>query len=381
VSGLLAQGWIDLDRAGGDIREAIADQEPQTRMALANAIKLRYTAAFREPVHALTRDPDPEVRREAVRAIRASDDAFHTPHLVRLLDDRSIRDEVRAALIERGGPALDELARALDDPELPPSVERHLPRTIMRFASVRAAQILLDHLDRSHTGLVRYKLLRGLATLLAGLVDKDPVRRAVAREIARAEHLLAWQVAVEAGQEEDPSRRTTGGQLLADLLHDKGRLTLQRIFRLLYMLHPEEDFHRIWSGLESGRRENRASSVELIENLLEPELAASVGGLIEELPPAGRLRAAGSDLAEQDLGYAEVLGELADDAGISLRGVALYHIAEIGIDVTSREIEELDPSRAGVIARMRARALRLIEHVPESAALPGDVATEGSAGG
>jgi ATP/ADP translocase len=383
VSGLLAEGWLDLDSAEGGIAAAIADQEPHTRMALANAIKLRYTASFRESVQALTRDPDPGVRREAVRAIRASNDAFHTPHLVQLLDDRSIRDEVRATLLERGGPALDELARALDDPKLSPIVERHLPRTIMRFASVRAAQILLDHLDRPHSGLVRYKLLRGLTTLLSGpvgnLVDKKPLRAAIAREISRAEHLLAWEVAVDAGLEEDPTRRTTGGELLADLLHDKGRLTLQRIFRLLYMLHPEENFHRIWSGLESGRRESRASSIELIENLLEPRLALAVGGLIEDLPAADRLRAAGSDLAGQQLGYAAVLGELADDSGKTLRGVALYHIAELGIDVASREIEDLDPSRAGMVARVRARALRLIEHVPESAALSRAVASEGTA--
>jgi len=377
VSGLLAEGWIDLDAAESGIAAAIADREPHTRMALANAIKLRYTAAFREAVQALTRDPDPGVRREAVLAIRASGDSYHTPHLVGLLDDRSIRDAVREALIARGNPALDELARVFDDPALPPRVRVHLPRTIMRFGSVRAAQILLDHLDhldRPHTGLVRYKILQGLTTLLGGpigpLIDKQPVRAAVAREIDRAEQLLAWQVSLEAGQRKSPDRLTTGGELLAALLRDKGRLTLQRIFRLLYMLHPEENFQRIWSGLESGRRESRASSVELIENLLEPRLARAVGGLIEDLPPDERLEAAGSDLAGARLGYAEVLGELADDGGTSLRGVALYHIAELGIDVTSREIERLDPSREGVVARMRARALRLIENLPEGAGLP-----------
>jgi AAA family ATP:ADP antiporter len=385
VSGLLAEGWLDLDAAEGGIAAALADHEPHTRMALANAIKLRYSAAFRESVQALTRDLDPEVRREAVRAIRASNDVFHTPHLVQLLDDRSIRDEVRETLLEGGGPALDALARALDDPNLSPLVERHLPRTIMRFASVRAAQILLDHLDRPHSGLVRYKLLRGLTTLLSGpvghLVDKQPVRTAIAREISRAEQLLAWEAAVVAGQEEEPTRRMTGGELLADLLHDKGRLTLQRIFRLLYMLHPEENFHRIWSGLESGRRESRASSIELIENLLEPRLAVAVGGLIENLPAADRLRATGSDLAGQPLGYAAALGELADDSGTTLRGVALYHIAELGIDVAARAIDDLDPSRAGMVARMRARALRLIENVPESTALARGIASEGSASG
>lgn len=385
VSGLLAEGWIDPKTAQHGISEAILDQQTHTRMALANAIKLRYLAAFREPIQRLSRDPDPDVRREAVRAIRASGDAFHTPHLIRLLDDRSTRDEVRRALLDRGDSALDELAHALADPELPASVARHLPRTIMRFSSVRAAQVLLDHLGQPHAGLVRYKLLLGLSAILSGpvgkLVDKTPVHEAVAREIARAEKLASWQVAIDAGQDEVSARKTTGGRLLADLLRDKERLTLQRIFRLLYMLHPEENFRSIWDGLESGRRESRSSSIELIENLLEARLARAVGGLIADAPPEQRLREAGSALAGLDLGYPEALGELADDSGKTLRGVALYHIAELGIDVASRAVQELEPDRAGVVARMRERALRLIEHVPERPDLSVAAPAEGAAGG
>ena len=366
IAGLLVHGWLDAEVSAPALEAALEDPETHTRMALAHAIRLRYCETFRAAVLALSRDADATIRAEAIAAIRVSEDPYYTPHLVSLLDDRSIREEVRTALRERGDDALTQLERAFErTSQTPVAIAHHVPRTISSFGTRRAAEILLRHLNFADGGGVRYKILRGLATLFTdpncrGL-DEAPLLEAIQVALSRTHRLVYWHAELERAHREEPARRTPTGELLAELLFDKERLALERLVRLAYLRRPDEDFQHVWSGLRSTTPKTRASSLELLAGLLEPEVSRAVIPLLDRGSHPNPLAAAQSPLAVQHLAYPELLWVLADDASRSLRGIALYHIAELEL-VRPSEVRDEEPANA--VARLRSRALALLERLP-----------------
>ena len=81
---------------------------------------------------------------------------------------RSGRDWVRRALVRQGDAAFEALLGMLRDPAMPMRRRVHLPRTIARFGSQRAVDVLTDLVVKDRQGFVRYKALRGLGRLAAG---------------------------------------------------------------------------------------------------------------------------------------------------------------------------------------------------------------------
>ncbi len=382
VAGLLAQGWVEPEVADREFQAATRHSEPDTRMAVANAAKLRYAEIYRESLPALARDTDSNVAREAVRAMHKSEDPEFTATLVALLDDRRIRDLVREALLDRDAEALKVLTRDLEDPTTPPSVLRHIPRTISRFSSLDAIDILLHALGSVRSGMVRYKILRGLEPLLAEPWGRTAAKSRILEELRstvdRSLFLLHNEAELIRGQEEVASRRTPGGRLLIDLVRDKRYLAASRIFLLLALLHPEENFRTIQGGIRSERATRRASGIELLEHLLTPDLRHRIVGLVSQDTPMGRLRIASPELARTRQEYGAAVRALADDSSEAVRAFAMYHAGEIDLGDADSIGPPVEAPADRPAASLRDRALGIIERLPEALArraVPADGST------
>lgn len=379
VGGLIANDWIEPEKALVELENAVRHSEPDTRMAAANAAKLQYSTLYREPLCKLARDSDRDVAREAVRAMRESDDPWFSEPLIGFLDDPRVRDEVRAALLERGEPALSLLARALEAPETLAAVRRHLPRTISRFETPRAIEILMHGLRHVPSGMVRYKIVRGLQPLLQGplgrSVDLAPLMADLEETIERTLFLLHREAELARGQQEHIERVTSGGRLLVDLLKDKRKLATSRIFLLLSLLHPSEDFRTIERGIRSDRPIERASGTELLEHLLPRETSGTLLGILTPGSPLDRLQAAGSPLASKRIEYLQAVEELARDTSQAVRAFALYHAGEIEFERARDERDSRSKDGKSHLPSLRDRALEIIEGLPDALArqmLPAD---------
>src|SRR5262249_32948041 len=149
-----------------------------------------------------------------------------------------------------GDPAFDVLVRALRDPATDARVRRHLPRTVGRFRTQRAADVLTEELARERDGLVRYKVLRGLGLLVGARVKMDRLRMEEEARKNLVDHLemLGRRVAIAGERRTRAARGPTGhagADLLAGLLDDKLDQSLERALRLLKLAHPREDLHRV----------------------------------------------------------------------------------------------------------------------------------------
>lgn len=342
AAGLLAEGALEPEAMRRFLDEASRYETADPLAAAAAAAQLSYHTVYREILLDTCRSEDAHLARDAIRAICASQDPWFTPHLVDLLAERRVRDGVRLALVERGQEALAELSSRLVDPATPIAVLRHIPRTISVFRTPEAARVLIDALCRVERGMVRFKLLRGLESLLLGMgtgedlppvpseaIDTSGIQAEFDRTLARALELLELEVALVRAQREAPARATVGGELLLELLADKRELATDRLFTLLGLLQPHEDFRNIQSGLEHPTATSRASSQELLENLLPPAVATAIVGLTGDGQPETQLATASPNRAHRRISYGQLLQMLLDDDSDSIRALALYHSGEI----------------------------------------------------
>jgi AAA family ATP:ADP antiporter len=362
--GLVSSGWAtdDAQRASDALMNT---RFPEAPRALARAIRLQPSPPFRDVVLELSQSPDREVQTQAALAMQAMGDPEFMPALLPLLAPHEVREAARGALVSFGPRALAFLDQALSDETLPHDIRRHLPRTMSRFPAEEAAPLLLRRLVSEKDGMVRFKILRGLGRLVTGRpdvpLDEGILREATARTLEAAFRLVDWRLTLERGARDLPSRATPGHELLVSLLRDKEVHTRERVFRLLDLRLRGQELERIYRGLGSADPKVTASSRELLEALLQSPMREAVLALVNDVPDRLRIAEAQAFYRPQDLGYEELLGRLLEEPGETLRCLAAYHVAELGLTDFRPRLEEARKKETGLfVTRVLERALRLL---------------------
>jgi hypothetical protein len=346
----------------------LRDGDEQTRIALARAIAAQPLPVFEQALIELAERALPAAPPQLARAMGAVRSPRFLPLLMGMLARRELRAEARAALVAHGEPGLAFLEAALGDEALPLELRRHLPRTVALFEAEAAAGVLQRRLLSERVGAVRYRLLRGLNRLAAAsdvALDASLLARATRATAEGVFRVLHWRDALERGAVEQPARATPGHGLLVQLLRDKELQASERLLRLLALQHRGEDFRDIYRGLRSRDARQRASSRELLENLLRPPLRGPVLAIVSEQPDAARLAGAGELHAAPPLGYQAALEQILDTGGESLRCIAAHHTGELGLAALRPRLVALADAQPGFFLS------RVLERTLESLAAPG----------
>jgi len=371
LMGLLSGGWMT-DDAQVALEDLMKSSAASSRCALAAAMGAQHVPvpAFEPLLLRLAEDPDQGVQAETATAMSALRLPSFVPALIPMLASTHLRPVARAALVAIGPPALADLDEALRDPQLPHEVRSHVPRTISRFAAEDAAPLLLRQLVLEGDGMVRYKILRGLGRLAAenpGLALAAAVLHSgTERTLEAVFRLIHWRTVLEEGASADARRATPGYELLVALLRDKEAHALERLFRLLGLQYRGEDFEKIYRGLRSSSAKVRASSRELLENLVRPPLRDAILAAVDEVPDRARLPRAGALYRAVPLGYDDLLARLIEEPGETVRCLAVYHVGELGLASLRPRLEAVRAeSGAGLfLLRVVERALSLLRSAP-----------------
>jgi len=184
---------------------------------------------------------------------------------------------------------------------------------------------------------VRFKVLRALVKLRRANpklpLEADVLRRAAEQNLDHAAELRRWGAAIAGGSDEPPSSLVSADplraahHLLVDLVRDKETHATQRLFLVLELLYGD-DFEDIGRGLRSKDGNRRASSIELVENLVRPPLRARVLALVGDGPPPSQAA------HEKSLEYDEAVLEILTRGGTTMRTLAEYRAVELGIDTS-----------------------------------------------
>ncbi|HVH40816.1 MAG TPA: hypothetical protein VM925_00690 [Labilithrix sp.] len=352
---------IRLAREAGTFRDlACAPAEADAKLEEEGATAAVPTDPFAEPGMA----PELRVRLETARAMAARKSPAFLPVLVGMLNRHELRATARAAIALIPG-SLDFVDEVMAQRELARDVRVHLPRTMALLDPSAAAGRLLAHLTTEKDGAVRFKVLRALVKLRRANpklpLDVDVLREAAERILDHAEELRRWGAALNSGHEEreqagagdDPLR--AGHRLLVDLVRDKERHAGQRLFMVFELIYGE-DFEDIERGLRSPKPKSRASSLELLENVIRPPLRGRVLALVGE----------GSSSAPI-LTYEQALEQILASGSSTMRTLAEYRALELGLDLGG--VLQTRASQAATIEsvgkRLVERARDLLTREPE----------------
>ena len=267
VTALLSRDGVEGDEARLGMLAAIADAPPNAR--LSSLLLALFDAG-----------PESLERTELLaRAAAKQGDEKAIPKLVAHLDAREGREAVRAALVAMGDPALEAVCEALGDTSRPRALRIHVPKTLARFGTKRAADRLLQNIEEETDGLVRYKSIRALAVLVGHAhlrMDRGRVLGLVRGNLLRYFWLLGARVALASGS----TSATAPERLLVGMLDDKLRQSVDRAFRLLEIAYPHENIHHVRLLCFSGDAYARANAREFLDTLLRRRHQQDVRALL-----------------------------------------------------------------------------------------------------
>jgi hypothetical protein len=258
------------------------------------------------------------------------------PRLVSFLSVRTGREAVRTALVALGEPALDEVWRTLGDPARDHSLRIHMPKTLARFGTKRAAEYLLSSIETEQDGFVRYKSIRALGVLVLernASLERARIERISHAHLVRHFGILAVRSAL--GPPKPDQRRSAAERLLVGLLDDKLRQSLERAFQLLKIAHPREEIRRVHLACLSDDVYARANAGEFLDTLLRSRNQQPLRNLLrliaDDLPVSERVdRAAPFVPHRRPKGPEEALAALVEDRDPTVAALARLLVSTPG---------------------------------------------------
>jgi ATP:ADP antiporter, AAA family len=281
-----------------------------------------------------------DVRRAAVAAIGQVGSPALLPSLVDALADEDTRADAELALAAQSSAAFEVLRARFEDTKNEISFRWRIPQAMALCSPDQALAMLIEWLPKEPEGAVRFGILLVLERLVRQHptlpVDRAALKRSVHETLTRAYRFLDARLLLLRGAAQDPTRKTPGHVLLHDLLRDKESNTKGRLFRLLGLLHPSEDFAQIYRSL-SVSKDLRATGMELVESILRGPLRTAVLGLIDDCADELRLARAGRFHRPRQLGYRALLEQLFEGESDAVRQVARFHARELGLSPSANQ--------------------------------------------
>jgi HEAT repeat protein len=220
-----------------------------------------------------------------------------------------------------GEPAVEVLAGRLADRSISVDVRREIPPTLMRIGTESAERVLISALMDSDSA-VRHRVISALNKMKqqqrrTGLLDTDMLGLLLAAEIAG--HYRSYQV-LGALSEHQGKESAVVAALRVSMEQE-----LERIFRLIALMSPDESLHDAYVGVRSTNPLVHANALEYLEHILKPELRHVLLPLIDShVDEAERIRLANTLVGAPVETQHEALGTLRVSEDPWLRSRAEY---------------------------------------------------------
>ena len=326
------------------IREILAidgARRLEARGALLDALARRGDDRWRDVILEIADAGEDTLNTQLAEAMTRVRDPAFVDILVDRVDAREGRSAVRRALVAYGDEALEALARKLRDPDTDPHLRLHLPRTISQFRSQAAADLLIDLLTGDRSGAVRYKALRGLGRMIEGSqlkVDRDRLIGQLRLNLVEVLRLRGLLVALR-DERDLPAAAQVSRRLLVELLDDKQRQAIERVFRVLQIVHRSEDLRSAYLALSTGDRRIAATAAEFLDALTVryrlhgPDYQASrdlLRILADDLPVREQIARADGLVPPPPASPRAALAQLVREPDVAVATIAAHHARNLG---------------------------------------------------
>jgi hypothetical protein len=224
----------------------------------------------------LLADADVEVVREAIRSVGKLQKRRLVPELLdRLADPRLIVD-VTEVLTRFGNSIVGSLRDHLSDPAAPIEVRQQVPAILANVGTQLACNVLLECLldADSRLRLRSVSALNTIHSLHPELeCDAEILEMLLAAEILG--HYRSYQIL------ERLETMLQSDELLAGPLSESMKQEVERIFRVLDVLYPSDNFSNAYVGLQSKSRIVHDNALEFLDNVLKTQFRKMLVPLLD----------------------------------------------------------------------------------------------------
>jgi ATP/ADP translocase/HEAT repeat protein len=284
LAGLLRYGGVEGGIVGGaQLAKLLASVQQAQRIEAARALKSLGASAFR-PLKKLLDDPDPAVRRAALRSAPGVADPRLVPVLIAALNDPPTSRRAGQALTAIGEPAVKPLCDVMADPAASRDVKLQIPRLLRRIPLAETYERLraLVRVDDSHLRLRIYAALSHLRRALHR--EGEPVEALqvlITEEIAESYgNVLGWEVA----------RPLYTTPLLEEVFEFRHQRAVRRVLRILELRYDPDAISLVRERIADPAR--RSNAIEVLDTLLDGALRPLVMPYLDDAPLRDRMKAA-----------------------------------------------------------------------------------------
>jgi ATP/ADP translocase/HEAT repeat protein len=224
----------------------------------------------------LLADADVEVVREAILSVGKLQKRRLVPALLDRLADPQFMADVTEALTRFGDTISGRLRDHFSDPAVPIEVRQQVSVILARMGTQSAFNALVEHLLDADSRL-RLRILSDLSTL-------HHLRPQLKCDAELLEMLLAAEILGHYRSYQILERLATvlpSYEPLAGALSESMKLEVDRIFRVLDLLYPRDDFSGVYFGLQSGSMVLHDNALEFLDNVLKTQFRRMLVPLLD----------------------------------------------------------------------------------------------------
>jgi hypothetical protein len=302
----------------------------------------------------LLRDPAHDVVREAIRSAGTLRKFSLASTLLDLLPNRELASDAAQALAKFGDQVVGLLSDRLGDSSTPIDTRRAIPPILASIGTPAATGVVLDNLLELDTTL-RLQMISALNKIHQMhpeiALDMQLVETILAAEIMG--HYRSYQIREALRLPEDSD------EPVMRALREAFQQELERIFRLLKLLHPHLDLHSAYFGLQSDNVTVHDNALEFLESVLSMQLRRVLVPLLDGKVSAEARNAIAERFVRAKVESREqVVAELVASDDPWLKSCGAYAIGTFAIKSLEAELgpclESSDP-----LLRETARAAKL----------------------
>jgi AAA family ATP:ADP antiporter len=327
-----------LEAASEILNAMLADTGPDGKKSREEAARLLVIVpdCFDAQLEKLLADPEAEVVVHAIRAVVQHRKRRFVSDVLLRLPDAHLRKQAIEALADFGDTIVGTLGDHLSDPAAAMEVRREIPALLQRIGTANAQRVLMDNiLEPDNT--FRFRVISALNKLQqtpsAIPLDKEVLETALLAEIMG--HYRSYQVLGMLQEAPDQDDHITRG------LREAIRQEVERIFRLMSLMHPHLDLHSAYVALQSKERVVHDNALEFLDNILRKQLRNLLVPLIDgEVTLAERIRVANHVLHTDIQSKEKAVEALVKSDDPWLRACGAYAIGSLGLTNLTQELQK-----------------------------------------
>ncbi len=306
----------------------------RTRLEAARLIAT-IPGAFDRQLGTLLDDEDPEVARQALRAVGRLCKRPFIERVIERLGDPVMADAAADVLALCGDRVVGTLRDHLVDHDAGIGLRRRIPAILLKIGTPSAQAALVENLICGDT-VLRFRVISALNKLADShpdaALEAQVIETALVAEIMS--HYRSYEILGALGVADSRDDPVTRG-VRESMEHE-----LERIFRLLQLLVRGHDIHSAYVGVQSRNPVVHDNAIELLDHILRPQLKSLLVPLIDsDVTAQERTRLATRILGTEPGSREEAVAALIYSEDPWLKACAAYSIGALGLKAMAHELD------------------------------------------